>query len=70
MFPHGEVAGSELRLPEVACSRGVFLRTHRFPMGKWRGWGAVLEREPRQAQGNNAIHVWAEEHAGPTVQLT
>ena len=36
-----------------------FLRIQRFPMGKLRVLGAVLEREPRQAQGNNAIHVWA-----------
>ena len=28
-------------------------------MVKWRVLGAVLGREPRQAQGNNAIHVWA-----------
>ena len=56
MFPRGEVAGSELLLPEVAFSRGAFLRIQRFPMGKSRVWGAVLEREPRQAQGNNAIH--------------
>ena len=59
MFPRGEVAGSELLLPEVAFSRGVFLRIQRFPMGKLRVWEAALAREPRQAQGNNAIHVWA-----------
>ena len=28
-------------------------------MVKWRVLGAVLGREPRQAQGNNAIHVRA-----------
>ena len=28
-------------------------------MVKWRVLGAVLAREPRQAQGNNAIHGWA-----------
>ena len=58
-FPRGQVAGSELLLPEVAFSRGVFLRIQRFPMVKWRILGAVLGREPRQAQGNNAIHVGA-----------
>ena len=58
-FPRGEVAGSGLLLPEVAFSRGVFLRIQRFPMVKWGVLGAVLGREPRQAQGNNAIHVRA-----------
>ena len=50
---------TDLLLPEVAFSRGVFLRIQRFPIGKWRVWGAVVGREPRQAQGNNAIHVGA-----------
>ena len=28
------------------------------PWGRGGFGGAVLKREPRQAQGNNAIHVW------------
>ena len=58
-MPRGEVGGSDLLLPEVQFSRGVLLRIQRFPMGKWRVWEAVLARETRQTQGNNAIHVRA-----------
>ena len=69
-FPVGKLQVQSYFCQRLCFRVMFFLRIQRFPMVKWRVLGAVLGREPRQAQGNNAIHVWAEENAGPTLQFT
>ena len=58
-FPVGKLQVQGYFCQKLRFRVVFFLRIQPFPMGKWRVWGAVLGREPRQAQGNNAIHVRA-----------